>query len=216
MLLPACFSCFTTGFTYALLTYACIERAHAVACFLMLFLLYYRLYLCFTYLCLYRARACLPHAFLALLQALLMLYLLMLVSSARMLLPASSCFSCFTTGFTYALLLYIGRACCRLGSSSASRSRASCTALCLMPYALCLMPYAFRARMLSPGEQQRLSFARLLYRGDSDKVQKTYLFASIKVQILTQLCWCKSANTNAKAAQFLSLPAAVLVQKCKY
>ncbi len=42
-----------------------------------------------------------------------------------------------------ALLWYIGRASfCRLGNSSASRSRGSCIALCLMPYALCLMPYA--------------------------------------------------------------------------
>jgi hypothetical protein len=94
-----------------------------------------------------------------------MLYLLMLVSSARMLSPVSYafiallqpvpmlylciCFSCFNTGFTYALLLCIGCACCRLGSSSASRSRGSCIALCLVPYVLCLMPYAFRARMLS-------------------------------------------------------------------
>ncbi len=116
----------------------------AVVCFLMLFLLYYGLYSCFTYLCLYRARACcrlLSYAFLALLQPVPMLYLCI-------------CFACFATGFTYALLLCIGRACCRLGSSSASRSRGSCFALCLMPYALCLMPYAlclmpFRARMLS-------------------------------------------------------------------
>jgi hypothetical protein len=76
----------------------------AVLCFLMLFLLYYGRYSCFTYLFLYRARACcrlLSYAFLALLQPVPMLYLCI-------------CFSCFTTGFTYALLLCIGRACCRL------------------------------------------------------------------------------------------------------
>jgi hypothetical protein len=73
-----------------------------------------------------------------------MLYLLMLVSSARMLSPAFLCFSCFTTACTYALLMYM---------------------LCLLCYRLYLcFTFVYRARMLSPGEQQRLSFARLLLR----------------------------------------------------
>ena len=50
--------------------------------------------------------------------------------------------------------------------------------------------------MLSPGEQQRLSFARLLYRGDSDKV--------LKKKVL--VCQYKSAGTDS----------AVLVQKYKH